>query len=562
MRNKKFLLLTMMLAMTVGTTACSNKEQENVSDTASQVTANEASEEVSDVEITEEITEETTTKSEVIVAVNSEPSSGWDPITGYGQRFDPVIQSTLTKAYGGEITNDLAVDYTVSDDGMDWTFDIRPDACYSNGESVTASDVAFTYESVRDGSTSLDLSNIKDAEAVDDDTVVFHLNQPDYTFLYVTYKVGIVPEKYYDENYGENPIGSGPFKITAWEKGQQAVWEYNEYYYGKEPEIKKIVLLFMDEDASFMAAQRGDVDVVYTNQNLATQTIEGYHMDPIESIDNYGIIFPTTVNEGKTSEDGREIGNDVTGDVVIRRALNVGIDREALIQDVFNGYGIASYSMCDTMPWFNKETVLDETNSGVDVAVKMLEEGGWVDTDGDGIREKDGIKAEFTLLYTSSNANRQAMAMAIAEQAKELGIQINPEGAANSDITDRLFTTPYMFGRGDYTPNEFYLMNSSNTCGSGWSNSSYYSNAKVDDYMAKAMASKDIEDVYKYYKLAQWDGECGASAIGDAPAAWYVRAAHCYFVRDGLNIGEQPVQPHCGNGQVILSNICDWKWEQ
>ena len=215
MRNKKFLLLTMMLAMTVGTTACSNKEQENVSDTASQVTANEANEEVSDVEITEEITEETTTKSEVIVAVNSEPSSGWDPITGYGQRFDPVIQSTLTKAYGGEITNDLAVDYTVSDDGMDWTFDIRPDACYSNGESVTASDVAFTYESVRDGSTSLDLSNIKDAEAVDDDTVVFHLNQPDYTFLYVTYKVGIVPEKYYDENYGENPIGSGPFKITA-----------------------------------------------------------------------------------------------------------------------------------------------------------------------------------------------------------------------------------------------------------------------------------------------------------------------------------------------------------
>ena len=460
MRNKKFLLLTMMLAMTVGTTACRNKEQENVSDTASQVTANEANEEVSDVEITEgnteEIIEETTTKSEVIVAVNSEPSSGWDPITGYGQRFDPVIQSTLTKAYGGEITNDLAVDYTVSDDGMDWTFDIRPDACYSNGESVTASDVAFTYESVRDGSTSLDLSNIKDAEAVDDDTVVFHLNQPDYTFLYVTYKVGIVPEKYYDENYGENPIGSGPFKITAWEKGQQAVWEYNEYYYGKEPDIKKIVLLFMDEDASFMAAQRGDVDVVYTNQNLATQTIEGYHMDPIESIDNYGIIFPTTVNEGKTSEDGREIGNDVTGDVVIRRALSVGIDREALIQDVFNGYGIASYSMCDTMPWFNEETVLDETNSGVDVAVKMLEEGGWVDTDGDGIREKDGIKAEFTLLYTSSNANRQAMAMAIAEQAKELGIQINPEGAANSDITDRLFTTPYMFGRGDYTPNEFY----------------------------------------------------------------------------------------------------------
>lgn len=500
-------------------------------------------------------------KDTVVVAVNSESSSGWNPITGYGQRFDPILQSTLTKAYGGEITNDLATDYHVSEDGLDWTFVIRDDAYYSNGEKVLASDVEFTYEAVRDGGTSLDLSNIKDAETIDDTTVVFHLSEPDYTFLYMTYKVGIVPEKYYDDNYGENPIGSGPFKMTEWEKGQQCVWEYNEYYYGKEPQIKKIILLFMDDDASFMAAQRGDVDIIYTNQNLATQTIDGYSMVPIESIDNYGIIFPTTYDEGKTSEDGRPIGNNVTGDVVIRRALAVGIDREALIRDVFNGYGIASYSMCDTMPWFNEETALDDSNSGLDVAIDMLEEGGWIDEDGDGIREKNGVKAEFTLLYTSNNANRQSMAMALAEQAKALGISILPEGAANSDISPRMFSTPYMFGRGDYTPNEFYLMNSTATRGAGWSNSSFYSNPSVDEYMSLAMASDNMEDVYKYFKLAQWDGESGASLIGDVPAAWYVRADHCYFVRDGLNIGEQPVQPHCANGQVVLSNICDWKWE-
>ncbi|MCR5252032.1 MAG: ABC transporter substrate-binding protein [Lachnospiraceae bacterium] len=500
-------------------------------------------------------------KEEVIAAINSEPGSGWDPVTGYGQRYDPILQSTLTKAYGGEISNDLAEEYFVSDDGLDWTFRIRDDAYFCNGEKLVAGDVAFTYEAVRDGGTSLDLSNIRDAEAIDDTTVVFHLNSPDYTFLYTTYKVGIVPEAHYDGNYGENPIGSGPFKLVEWEKGQQCIWEYNEYYYGKEPSIKRIVLLFMDDDAAFMAAQRGDVDLVYTNQNLATQTIDGYRMEAIESIDNYGIIFPTTMDEGKTSEDGRPVGNNVTGDVNIRRALSVGIDREALIRDVFNGYGIASYSMCDTMPWFNEETALNAENSGTDKAIAILEEGGWIDTDGDGVREKDGLKAEFTLFYTASNANRQAMAMAIAEQAKALGIAISPEGGANADFNDRLFTTPYMFGRGDYTPNEFYLMNSTNTRGAGWSNSSFYSNPDVDRYMELAMGSRDLEDVYKYYKLAQWDGKSGASLIGDAPAAWYVRADHCYFVRDGLNIGNQPVQPHCANGQVALSNICDWYWE-
>ena len=500
-------------------------------------------------------------KTEVIAAINSEPGSGWDPITGYGQRYDPILQSTLTKAYGGEITNDLATGYSVSDDGKEWTFTIREDAYYSNGDPVKASDVAFTYEAVRDNSTSLDLSNIVSAKAIDDTTVVFTLKEPDYTFVYVTYKVGIVPEALYDENYGQQPIGSGPFKLVSWEKGQQSVWEYNEYYYGKEPSIKRIVLLFMDDDAAFLAAQRGDVDLVFTNQNLAIQEIPGYRMENIESIDNYGIIFPTTLNEGKVSEDGRAIGNDVTGDVAIRRALSVGLDREALITDVFNGYGKASFSMCDTMPWFNEETVLNESNSGIDAAIDILEKAGWVDSNNDGIRDKNGVEAEFELYYTATNANRQAMAMAVAEQAKTLGIAIEPKGASNDDVKAVAYSTPYVFGRGDYTPNEFYLMTATDTIGSGWSNTGYYSNPVVDESMRKAMASADINDVYKYYKLAQWDGKTGASLIGDAPDCWLVRADHCYFVREGLDIGEQPIQPHCANGQVVLSNICDWEWK-
>ncbi|MCR5127822.1 MAG: ABC transporter substrate-binding protein [Lachnospiraceae bacterium] len=501
------------------------------------------------------------TKTEVIAAINSEPGSGWDPITGYGQRYDPILQSTLTKAYGGEITNDLATGYSVSDDGKEWTFTIREDAYYSNGDPVKASDVAFTYEAVRDNSTSLDLSNIVSAKAIDDTTVVFTLKEPDYTFVYVTYKVGIVPEALYDENYGQQPIGSGPFKLVSWEKGQQSVWEYNEYYYGKEPSIKRIVLLFMDDDAAFLAAQRGDVDLVFTNQNLAIQEIPGYRMENIESIDNYGIIFPTTLNEGKVSEDGRAIGNDVTGDVAIRRALSVGLDREALITDVFNGYGKASFSMCDTMPWFNEETALNESNSGIDAAIDILEQAGWVDSNNDGTRDKNGVEAEFELYYTATNANRQAMAMAVAEQAKALGIAIEPKGASNDDVKAVAYSTPYVFGRGDYTPNEFYLMTATDTIGSGWSNTGYYSNPVVDEYMRKAMASADINDVYQYYKLAQWDGETGASLIGDAPDCWLVRADHCYFVREGLDIGEQPIQPHCANGQVVLSNICDWEWK-
>lgn len=78
----------------------------------------------------ESVTEVSEKKSEVIAVVNSEPSAGCNPITGYGQRYDPILQSTLTKAYGGEITNDLATGYEVSDDGKEWTFTIRDDALF------------------------------------------------------------------------------------------------------------------------------------------------------------------------------------------------------------------------------------------------------------------------------------------------------------------------------------------------------------------------------------------------------------------------------------------------
>lgn len=499
-------------------------------------------------------------KTEVVAAIASEPGTGWDPLKGYAQKYDPILQSTLTKAFDGNIAYDLATGYEAGDGGKTWTFTLRDDAYFSNGEKLTAKDVAFTYNQLKGAGTNVDLSNMDKAEALDDNTVVFSLIEPDYTFLYNTAKVGIVPEAIYDDSYGDNPIGSGPYKLVQWDKGQQAVWEYNDKYYGPEPAIKRIVLVFMDEDAAFAAAQKGSVDIVATNQSLATQTIEGYHMVNVHTIDNYGIIFPAQLDEGKTTESGKKIGNNVTGDVAIRKAISLGMDRDKLIDDVFYGYGFPSNSMCDTMPWFNEETALTAENSGPEVAKKILDDAGWIDSDGDGIREKNGVVAEFDLYYTSNNGNRQSMAMAVAEQAKELGIKINPTGASNDDIQKVFHCEAYVFGRGDYTPNEFYLMTVSTAPGSGWSNTGYYANPKVDEYLKKARAAENAEDMYKYFKLAQWDGETGASLIGDAPDAWLVRADHCFFVRDGLDIGNQPVHSHNANMQIVLNNILEWKW--
>ena len=121
---------------------------------------------------------------EVIVTMppTSEPESGFDPAYGWGAGehvHEPLIQSTLVRTDRElNIVNDLATAYSCSQDGLTWTVDIRGDVKFTDGEPLTASDVAFTYNLCRDNSSVNDFTMLKEAVAVDDTTVEFHMNTP------------------------------------------------------------------------------------------------------------------------------------------------------------------------------------------------------------------------------------------------------------------------------------------------------------------------------------------------------------------------------------------------
>ena len=203
----------------------------------------------------------------VTMPTTSEPESGFDPAYGWGAGehvHEPLIQSTLvrtTKDLG--IENDLATEYSCSDDGLTWTVKIRDDVKFTDGEPLTASDVAFTFNTCRDESSVNDFTMLKEAVAVDDTTVEFHMNEPYSIWPYTMAIVGIVPEHAYDENYGQNPIGSGRYIMKQWDKGQQVIFEANPDYYGEEPKIKKLTVLFMEEDAAMAAAMSGHLSIRY-----------------------------------------------------------------------------------------------------------------------------------------------------------------------------------------------------------------------------------------------------------------------------------------------------------
>ena len=484
----------------------------------------------------------------VIIAMGptSEPEAGFDPAYGWGAGehvHEPLIQSTLTVTNTDlTIGYDLATDVQVSDDGLTWTVKIRDDVKFTDGEPLTASDVAFTYNTVKAASSVNDFTMLDRTEAVDDTTVVFHMANPFSIWPYTMAVVGIVPEHAYDPAaYGQNPIGSGRYILKQWDKGQQVILEANPDYYGEAPEMKQVTILFMEEDAAFLAVQAGRVDLAYTSAAYSDQSPAGYGLMACQSVDNRGFNLPV-------------IEGTLTGDVLVRRAINIGIDRQEMIDNVLDGYGTPAYSVCGQMPWYHPANQVDYDPAG---AAALLEEAGWI-MGADGIREKNGVKASLNLLYPTGDSVRQALCADFANQLGELGISCTMEGVGWDTAYDRAQTEPLIWGWGAHTPMELY--NIYHTIGdTGTAQYSPYANPTVDSYMDQALQCSDLEQSYELWQKAQWDGTTGVTQDGDIPWVWLVNVSHLYWVKDGLQVAEQKIHPH-GHGWSIVNNVDRWSW--
>ncbi|MCI3918859.1 ABC transporter substrate-binding protein [Paenibacillus sp. TRM 82003] len=496
---------------------------------------------------------------ELMLAVGEEPEAGFDPTTGWGRYGSPLFQSTLLK-YDKDlkVVNDLATGYEVSEEGKSFTVALRTDAKFSDGTPVTAEDVKYTFETTAASGSVVDLQMLESVEAVNEYTVTFTLKEPQSTFLHSLIATGIVPKHAHGADYAQQPIGSGPFQLVQWDRGQQLIVGANPHYYGEQPYFEKLTFLFLQEDAAFAAAQASTVDIAAIPGLFSKQAVPGMRLEALQSVDNRGIMFPY-VKSGGTTADGHPIGNDVTADLAIRQAINIAVDREALIDGVLEGHGTPAYTSSDGLPWWNPDTVI--ADGDMDEAARILAEAGWADADGDGIVEKAALKAEFALLYPSSDVTRQSLAIAVADMMKPLGIDVRVEGKSWDDIGKLMYSNAVLFGWGSHDPLEMYNLYSAVNTGVEYYNTGFYENASVERYFEQALRAVTTEEANEFWKKAQWDGETGISAQGDAPWAWLVNLDHLYLVDEKLDIGEQKIHPH-GHGWPVTDNIETWRWNE
>lgn len=501
---------------------------------------------------------------------SSEPAAGFDPLTGWGAGehvHEPLIQSTLVTTDNElNFQNDLATSYECSDDGMAWTFRIRDDVRFTDGEPLTAHDVAFTINGIVKGDGSeADLSMVERAEAVDDTTCVLTMARPNNALLYTLAVVGIVPEHAYGPGYGEHPIGSGRYMLEEWKRGEQVILRANPDYYGEKPLMERVVVVFMEEDASLAAASAGSVDVAYTSAPLAGSVPAGYSLLRCKSVDSRGISLPSVPASAPDKVVDGDMayaaGNDVTCDLAVRRALSYGIDRDAMIAHVLDGYGTAAYSVADGMPWASEAMRVPFDAA---YAAQLLDQGGWV-PGSDGVRVKEGgegaapagTRCAFDLWYAAGDSTRQALAYDFAEQCRALGVEVTVKGAGWDDIYARQYADPVLWGWGSNSPVELYEL----TYSEGWGNYASYRSPEVDAQLEAAQAAPTVEESFPHYQAAQWDAATGTGVApeGAATWVWLANVDHLYFERDGLKVAEQKPHPH-GHGWSLVNNIDRWSW--
>lgn len=497
-------------------------------------------------------------KEELILALKGEPADGFDPIMGWGRYGNPLFHSTLLSRNNRlDIVRDLATSYRLSDDGKLWHIAIRNDVKFSDGTLLTATDVVFTFNQAARTGGKADLSNLEKAVATDSHALELHLKQRDSTFINRLITLGIVPEHAYGKNYARNPLGSGPFIFKSWAEGEQMIAEANPNYYGERPAFKRLVFLYAREDTMLAAAKAGKVDMVVVPSHLGKQSIQGMHVHPVKSVDNRGLMFPMVPAVGKKAENGAPMGNSVTADPAIRRAVNMAIDRNALVEGVLEGFGRPAYFVCDNLPWDNPDNRFEDGD--FNGAKAVLDQAGWKDTDGDGVLEKGGIKARFTMIYPSDRAVRQGLALAVADMLRPLGIKVDVLGKSWDEIKQRMHSDVIVFGWGSHDPMEIYHLYHSKLSGHEYFNAGFYTNTAVDSYLDRAVHADTFEKSLELWKKAQWDGTTGCGPRGDAPWAWMVNLDHVYFIRDGLDVGKSRIEPH-GHGWPVTANIVQWKW--
>ncbi|EFL13818.1 ABC transporter substrate-binding protein [Streptomyces sp. C] len=343
----------------------------------------------------------------------------------------------------------------------------------------------------------------------------------------------------------EAPSVPAPYLLTGWSKGEKISFRANPRYWGGEPAVKKFTMAVVkDDDVRATRLRAGELDAAILPPNLA----RGFAQDKArktfaaKTFDYRNVTLPTH--------------HPVTGDVAVRRALDIAVDRQAMVDKLLDDAGKAAYGPVPTdSRWFTPGT---ERPYDLERAKQILDEAGWK-PGGDGIRAKDGVRASFPLWYTSGDKIRQDHALAFASDAKKAGIEVKTEAGTWEVIEPRMKTDAVLAGGGSPADPDFdqYQLLTSSLAGDGFNNMAQYANPAVDRAVADGRTSGDPAARKAAYDTVQRE------LVQNPGYVFLTHIDHLYVVNDKWEGPSTQVEPHDhGLGSGPWCNVESWKPKQ
>jgi peptide/nickel transport system substrate-binding protein len=327
----------------------------------------------------------------------------------------------------------------ISADGKTITMHIKPGVKWSDGTALTSTDFKFTqamYVSPNNAvNSAYPYDMIDSIDTPDDQTVVINFIDPFAPWLALLWH-GILPahilQPVFDadgtlDNAAWNSaptVGLGPYMFDKWESGSFARFVKNDKYWGTPAKIDEVFFRFVpDQAAQITSLQAGDADLGYWFDFNDAQKLKdaGFNVVVVPNGYNEGIFF--LVNNTDATYKGEPIGNPALLDVNVRKAIAMSIDRESLNQRLNLGYTTVPASFWDSFPVYNDPPVQNYPYDP-EGAKALLDEAGWTDSNGDGIRDKDGVDLELTY-GTTNMEKRQNAQVVIQEQLAAVGIKVD-----------------------------------------------------------------------------------------------------------------------------------------
>jgi peptide/nickel transport system substrate-binding protein len=464
---------------------------------------------------------------EALAAGEAQPGGIWRRVSfADAENLNPILSSENASSnvtamlfpglvgqdpFTGELTPEgaLAESWSVSDDGLVWTFNLRQNITWSDGDPVDAADFKFTYDAIASDTVESVRKYILEGVA--------SIETPDPYTVVVTYEtvrcdalgnlgLGLLPSHLYAEDFSdimtsplnEAPtVSAGPFIFNSWTRDDALTLERNPDYWEGAPNMEGMIFRVIPDTGTQLAQlQANEIDTMGLDPSQL-ETARGIPDTEIFNFqdDGYDYIALNLANPENAlpgqDEEGALVEQDphpILSDINVRKAIAHSLDYQTIIDQVYLGQGYQmAANVLPAVSWAYNEAI-QPYEFNLDTAAQLLEEAGWTDSDGDGIRDKDGAPLALSLLTNAGNNVREDLGALVQDQLGQVGFDIDFESIDFGVMVERMLGQQYDMviigwtGLGTDPNDDAFWHTKNDTPGSGFNFISYH-NPEIDELL-------------------------------------------------------------------------------